>query len=183
MICPKCGSDATFQFEVGQTPSPPATEDLPLVCRQCGAIAVAGEVVDLPEVLAKPIRELADGARAWGKKAREELEELAKADPDTRIEAYMANFYRAAYMDGFWRALAFFRHNAKDGRLKRLRELWSEGSPWPVPPRLVSGMMWSDEAYTEFDQLLNLSVVPGESNAKSHAHKRPPGPEGRTRVP
>jgi hypothetical protein len=178
VICPRCSSEDLFQFEVSPTPAPPAAEDLPLVCRTCGAIMVAGEPVDLPEVLAKPIRELAENAKGWGKKAREELEELGKADPNARIEAYMGNFYRAAYMDGFFRALIFFRHHAREGRLRRIRELWAQGGV-EYQPRDETIFILPTAAYTEIDQLVNLSVVPGESNAKSHAHKRPSGPKGR----
>lgn len=186
MSCPRCKSEDLFCFEVGQTPSPPDPESLPVVCRACGAIMVSGEAIDLPEVLAKPIRDLAESSAAYGKKAREELEELAQADPEARIEGYMANFYRAAYLDGFFRALLFLRHNAREGRVIRLRKLWEKGKKIGGSTEsdgMLDGMMWPRDAYTEFEQLLHLSVVPGDPNAKSHENKRPPRRLSRPRVP
>lgn len=192
MNCIRCSSEDLFQFEVGQSPSPPKAADLPLVCRGCNAIMVSGEVIDLPEVLAKPILDLAEGAKGYGAKARQELEELAKADPEARVEGYMSNFYRAAYMDGFFRALMFFRHNSREGRLVRLRELWDKSElTGSKASRDENGYGTFDRVciempeaeYTEFAQLLYLSAVPGESNAKSHSHKHPSGSKHRPSVP
>jgi hypothetical protein len=183
MNCLRCGSEDLFQFEVGQAPSPPKAADLPCVCRGCNAIMVSGEVVDLPEVLAKPILDLAEGSKAYGAKAREELEELAKADPEARVEGYMSNFYRAAYMDGFFRALMFFRHNSREGRLIRLRELWKKVTMSGRAEGRIVCFEMDRVSYNEFEQLLHLSAIPGESNAKSHSHKHPSRSKHRPSVP
>lgn len=189
MTCVKCGSEWLFQFVVSQTPSPPAAEDLPLVCQACGVIMISGKVIDLPEVLARPIRELAEQAKGWGKKAREDLEEMARADPDARVEGYMANYYKTAYHEGFFRALMFFQHIAKEGRLRRLRALWRGGivasqlgEDHPDRPER-KGVLMNVEAYTEFEQLLNPSAVPGESDAPSSAYKRSSEQEDQSQLP
>lgn len=175
MTCSKCGSENTFQFEASPPPRKlPGPAELPLVCRDCGQIVIDGKPVDLPEVLAKPIRELAENARAWGKKSREELEQLATADPEYRIEAYMAKFYKAAYLDGFFRALAFFQHNVKEGRLVRMRKLWPKIGDPPEHVNKERGevVLVADlAAYNEFEQLLLLNAVPETSDATRHSNK------------
>jgi hypothetical protein len=177
--CLRCGSENLFQFDVSQTPAPPSKEDLPLVCRSCNAIMLSGKLVDLPDVLSRPIVDMAKQSAAWGAKAREELEDLAKKDPAARVEGYMANFYKAAYLDGFFRALVFFRHSAKEGRLKRMRSLWERAELEPGTKETEAIVIMPQEAYTEFEQLLYLSVVPGEADASSHPYKRPPRKESR----
>lgn len=182
MKCIRCNSAGLFQFSAGKTPNPPPEKSLPLVCRSCSAIMINGELVDLPEVLSRPIVELAEETVAHGKDGREGLEELAAAGPDVRIENYMAQFYRSAYLEGFFRALAYFRHNSKEGRIKRLRDLWETGGlvgdRRPNQPER-RGKLLDDELYTEFEQLLHLSVVPGESNAKSRPNKSSSGKKDR----
>jgi len=96
--------------------------------------------------------EVTSEAASIGKEARKELEQ----DPGTRIEKWFSVVYQRGYLHGFFRALAYFQHHAKEGRLVRLRELWDEAQCCngagndPV-------VMFDPEAYNEFEQLLRLS--------------------------
>ena len=123
MKCPLCRSEDVFQFE--SSVSIGAHEPgLPMYCRHCEDVSVGGIHVPLPDTLTDPIKELAEAALGSGVESAALLKEMATADPDLRIERYMANHYRAAYLDGFFRALVFFRHNAREGRLYRVRKIW-----------------------------------------------------------
>jgi len=178
MNCPNCGSPRLYQFESKR----PTQAPLPIVCRSCGRITIGGEPIDLPEVLAGPIRELAESSAGAGVDGRAALEELAKADSSVRIEQYMAKFYRAAYLDGFFRALAFFRHHAKEGRLRRLRDLWNQIHNREFLSASVVTVVMSEVEYTEFEQLLNLNVLPGAADVARPSHKNPSVPRGGTRL-
>ena len=172
MTCGRCGSDRLYQFEASPTVRVEASP-LPLVCRGCGVITIDGEAIQLPQALECQAMEVAEAAAHAGEQAREQLEE---EDPTaTRIEKYFENVYRKGYLDGFFRCLAFFRHNSKEGRLRRMRELWDAGSPCcstSVDSIDRQGKLLAEGAYTEFEQLLHLSAVPGETDASSSAHKR-----------
>lgn len=178
MSCFRCGSERIFQFEA-KASTPIAAADLPRVCRDCGVIAVGDEVLDLPEVLSRPVTELAEEALAKGKEGRQGLEKLAQTDSAARIEGYMSSFYKAAYLDGFFRALVFFRHHAKEGRLYRLRELWKKIESKREENGAVV-VSFRELAYKEFCQLLFLSISPGEFNASRNPHKRSTAKEDRS---
>jgi len=111
--------------------------------------------------------QMAEAAELAGKEARKELED---EDPKAmRIEKYFANVYERGYLDGFFRCLAFYQHHAKEGRIRRMRELWSEAVE--VADRRpgkhdLRGVLLPVEAYTEFEKLLTLSVAPEKPNAQ-----------------
>jgi len=175
MSCSRCGSDRLYQFEASQGVELAAP--LPLVCRQCGQICVGGVAVALPEALETQAMGMAEAAAEAGSKTRLELEE---DDPqEIRIEKYFANVYQKAYLDGFFRCLAFYQHQAKEGRLVRLRELWAAGDNcWRVESHPGKGRLMTTEAYTEFEQLLNLSAAPEKPNAQSLSNKHQSNEEG-----
>jgi hypothetical protein len=174
MSCERCGSERLFQFEASPSVKV-AAAPLPLVCRQCGQITIGGQVVPLPEAMEKQAMEMAEAAELAGKDTREELEQ----DKDLRIEKYFENVYRRAYLDGFFRCLAFYQHQAKEGRLVRLRELWEAGDDcWRVESHPGKGRLMSPEAYTEFEQLLTLSAIPEKPNAKDPANTHSTNQEG-----
>ena len=180
MNCPRCQSTRIYQFEAAPAAQErPTPSELPAVCRDCGQITIGGKPARFPENLEKATLSLAEAEAKAAETAGEELEEV------DRVEVYMKNFYRAAYLDGFFRALAFFRHNAKEGRLVRLRKLWEEGMGTGGSTEthgMVDGKLWPREGYTEFEQLLYLNAVPGESDAKSHSNKHPSKQEDHSRV-
>ena len=101
--------------------------------------------------------------------AQAEMSEQDLADV-ARIEAYFNNVYRKAFIDGFFRCLAFYQHQEKEGRIRRLREIWDTGSQsgrrHPGKPE-QRGILLDVELYTEFDQLLRLSSAPEKPNAPS----------------
>ena len=169
MICSRCGADRLYQFVA--TPRPqarPAAAELPLVCRSCGLITIDGQEVNLPEKLeraAKSMIETQESAIAAG------VSDLEK-EPEQDIEGYMRGFYTAAYLEGFFRALAFFSHDAKEGRIRRLRVLWALRELIYVDAYAETTVSLPTKAYNEFVQLLHLNSVPGEDDAKSNPHRR-----------
>lgn len=178
MTCSRCGSDRLYQFEASKRArARPVAAQLPLVCRNCGLITVDGVPVNLPEKLEEQAKEMAEQAELSAKQAREELEK----DPDQMIETYMANHYRSAYMDGFFRALAFFSHEGKEGRIRRLRTLWKSG--FPVEDIELCGMMMAPDAYTEFEQLLYLGVKMEAPSGESASNQSPSVQEGPSSLP
>lgn len=181
MKCSRCGSDRLYQFE--KAPSVQVdVKDLPVVCRSCGLITVEGKAVPLPESFGKEAMDMADAAEAAGKEIREHLEEQ---DPKSlRIERYFKRFYEKAFLDGFFRCLAFYRHESKEGRLRRMREIWDDAAAKegrkciyptgsPLEEATYRGLMMTPEAYTEFEQLLHLSVAPEKPNAQSPSYQSP----------
>jgi hypothetical protein len=176
MTCPRCGSDRLYQFEASPNVRVTAAP-LPLVCRKCGRMTLGGKEVNLPEELERQAMEMAEAARAAGKETRAALEDEGK---DARIEAYFANVYRKAYLDGFFRCLAFYQHHVKEGRLRRMRELWKDSMMEYQchEPEGETIVVMPTPSYTEFEQLLHLSVAPEKPNAESPSNKRPPVSKG-----
>ena len=178
MTCSRCGSDRLYQFQ----PSGPAEATLPQVCRSCGQITVAGAPVSFPPELEQQTVTLAEAAAESAEAAATRLEEEPELTERARLEGYMTNFYSKAYLDGFFRALTFFRHNAKGGRLHRLRTLW-RGARVDIPRGSSDVVVRIDgDAYTEFDQLLHLNAI-GNEDAPSPTNQRPPVPEGPAHLP
>jgi hypothetical protein len=172
--CARCGSQRLFQFEASKSAVVPET--LPLVCRDCGQISIGGTAVHFPPAMEQHAKDLAELAGVAGKEAKEEL----LADPDQRIEIYFANVYRRAYLEGFWRALLFWRHNGKEGRLRRVRELWGDHRPMAQLAESVRiAIDLPKTAYDELRQLLEL----GDHHAPRPANERPSPPPRRPRVP
>ena len=168
--CKRCGSDRLFQFKPNDAAAEGAAESYPSVCRACGAIHHKGEVLELGGAsvpIENSAREMAEAAHDAGRQALRDLE----ADPGTRISAYFARVYQNGYLDGFLRAYAFYRHEGKEGRLKRVRELWQRGhqkDPFGTSP-LVTIVGMDPEVYAEIDQLLSI----GDSDAASRANIHP----------
>lgn len=167
--CLRCGSDRLFQFEASRARSdvpgrpavPPA--ELPVVCRHCGHIMIGGKSVPLPDPLEIQAKTMAEQAHQVAEETRQQL----LKNPDGRIEGYFQNVYRRAFLDGFWRAIAFTRHNTKIGRVKRLRELW--GAFGQIETRRDAGGMVVHlfvplKEYTEFKELLHLGLNDASSS-------------------
>lgn len=162
MSCARCGSDRLFQFEADAAASKRAVNPkaFPLVCRGCGQIVVDGIPLVFPEAFEAQAKDLAEAAAKAGQDA---VAELAN-DPNTRVDRYFQRVYRSAYLDGFLRCLAFYQHNVKEGKLKRLRELWSRmikdrGKEEGARPEATVLVIFND-IYDEFDQLMTLGPVP-----------------------
>ena len=174
MTCDRCGSKNSYQFEA--TPSErsrPGPDELPLVCRDCGLITIGGTAVNLPEKLEQAARGMANAEVEEVAIATEEVNEITEA---VWVERYMGKFFKTAYLEGFFRAIAFFRHNVKEGRLLRLRELWEKSeltgskasrdeNGYGTYDRVCIEM--PEAAYTEFATLLSLTSVPGDIDAQS----------------
>jgi hypothetical protein len=147
-----------FQFEADPRASKRAVNPgaFPLVCRSCGQITVNGTPLVFPEAFENQAKDMAEAAAAAGEAAVVEL----ASDPNARVANYFSKVYREAYLDGFLRCLAFYQHNAKEGKLKRLRELWSSADRNPRDDAPVAYVNFFKEAFEEFDQLMMLGPVP-----------------------
>ena len=159
--CQRCSSERLYQFE-SDGPADVASH-IPQVCRSCGAIHVEGKALELGAAareLEPHTKALANSAAAAGEDSLAELEK----DPGKDISAYFARHYANAYLDGFLRAYAFYRHEAKEGRLKRLRELWRDTVLDPIDSTYRCTLVaMPPEVYAEIDQLLSI----GDPNAAS----------------
>jgi hypothetical protein len=151
--CPSCGGDL-YQFQAGAGVRAVPDAELPTACRRCGQIALAGKPFVFPDGFQERVASLVDDlAKQEASQARKDI----LADPQARIDAYFGRVYKRGYFDGFMRALAYFQHHAKEGRLVRLRRVWGGFKRSPSPGGIVVEMTKSE--YTEFDQLLHLGVV------------------------
>lgn len=166
MSCQRCGSDRLFRFEPGKdvrvTP-----DGLPTVCRGCGQITINGVAVQFPAELESQAKTLANAAEKIGAQALEDL----KGDPDQSVKDYFNKVYKGGYLEGFFRAFLFLRHSYREGRLRRLRELWktfvdtAETTDFGVMVVRINGAV-----YAEFKQLIEL----GDPGAASSSNDSPP---------
>lgn len=175
MNCPRCGSERLFRFEPSRKVKPSTEVKLPVVCRSCGMTTVDGKAMPLPPDVEKAAKSLAVAAADAGEVARAAI----MANPDARIAKYFANVYETGFLDGFLRAAAYFQHNAKEGRLVRMRELWrmitfrrirSVAIRQATTTRediSVSAEM-CDQVYTELERLLNPGEPHGTSSENQH---------------
>jgi hypothetical protein len=165
---------------------------LPVVCRNCGQITVGGLIIPMPVELESAAQSLAEAAVAAGASSLEAL----TGDPGKQISTYFAEHYKRAYLDGFFRAVAFYRHEAKQGRLIRLRELWATTSAKEQPVTVgdpgMGGNGWGTEqrtfvemrpeVYAEIDALLKLGAH-GADDVQGPENEDPPLPPGDARMP
>lgn len=159
MTCPRCSSERLFQFEADKgLPAP--VGNLPTVCRDCGLVLINGSPVQFPAELEAQVKSLAEASAAVGADAVKALER----DPGLHIGRYFERVYRNGYLSGFWRALLFYRHNSREGRIKRLRELWKR---LPYQHRMEADPATS-KVYAEIDQLLALGDHHGPGPADEH---------------
>jgi hypothetical protein len=124
-------------------------------------MTVDGKRLEVPEAFELHAKELAVAAAQAGAQAHAEL---VNEGEQARVEKYFARVYRDGYLDGFLRCLAFSRHNAREGKVKRLRELWGQIMPTEQRQDPLSGgttlLIAPTEAFEEFDRLLTLGPVP-----------------------
>jgi hypothetical protein len=156
MTC-ECGGEI-YQFDSGH---PKVSGNFPGACRRCGAVWINGERVNLGPAMEKAMASAADEAASNGKMAEYALTHL----PEERIDAWFQKVYHTGYTHGFFRALAYFQHHAKEGRLIRLRKLWEDGiqASSTIPPNGERrGHLMYLPAYTEFCQLLAMGVKDAE---------------------
>ena len=157
--CAACGGDL-FQFEPPSSIKGIDSTALPAACRRCGQISVSGKPLRFPPAFQQKVAGIAEEAARQGQVAQREL----IADPNLRVEKYFAEVYRTGFLHGFTRALAWFTHYGKEGRLTRLRRLWSSAEKNEISP-LVEIRMQPTE-FDEFNQLLAMSALAREEHAQ-----------------
>lgn len=165
MSCSACGGEL-YQFTAPDTIKIDV-DRLPAVCRTCGQITLAGVPVPLPEGFKTQAASMAVQAKEAAQGAKDAL----MADPEDRIQKYFENVYTEGYMGGFFRALAYHRHQTKEGRLVRLRELWSKGT-WDYNMGGDVRITMPPEVAHEFRQLLYLGG-PGGKRGTSPENEHP----------
>lgn len=145
-------------------------------------ITINGAPIAFPPELEQQAKSMADSAIEAGCSAVK----ILRGDPDQQIAAYFTKVYRSAYLDGFFRAMLFQRHEKKGGRLRRIRELWKK---CPRPGRAVNGLAnlefdstWTPEDYSELERLIMLGDT-GDDDAASSSDQHPPVSAGQAHVP
>lgn len=185
--CPDCGGTLYF-FEPQPQVRVVKSEELPSACQQCQGIFLGQVRLQLPANFEKKAVNLAIQADAAAKDATAKM----KLDPELRVERYIGQVFKSAYMTGFFRAMAFYQHQAKEGRLVRLTRLWAGFKKFPPSPQWpqknpVVMVEISEADYHEFDLLLRVkesSHVEGAAHAESSrgdGEAPVPGPTGEGR--
>src|SRR4051812_16692607 len=157
--CLACGGEL-FRF----APPPSARSidlaALPTACRQCRQICVGNEPVSLPPATVHVATETA----RQGRLARERL----LADPTLRIERYFGEDSRTGFLHGVFRAMSFFPHHTKEGRLRRLRTLWKHAERRATTD--VVEIRMAAPAFLEFRRLLDVASNERGCDAANPAH-------------
>lgn len=174
--CPECGGDLHFfEPQAAQRSVDPAS--LPSACRQCHGIFLHGARLVLPAEFEKKAVSLAIQADKAAKATRAEME----ADPALRVERYLSETYRTAYMTGFFRAMAYFQHQAKGGRLIRLSRLWASFKKWRHASSQMVEISVTD--YHEFDKLLQVRTTRENGHGEGAANGSATGRDGNPPLP
>jgi hypothetical protein len=150
--CEACGG-ALVVFEPPASMKSLDRSRLPTACRRCGQFTIEGKRVSLDSTVQRPVEAVSEEAARRGAEARAQL----LANPGLRIEKYFDQVYRAAFAHGVLRAAAWFAPQAKEGRLKRLRQLW-QSADWSTSVGDVEIRM-QPEAFVEFNQLIEMPGV------------------------
>lgn len=152
--CTSCKSTRLFQFSANADASHRTVtpQDMPVICRDCNQVTVNSQPIEPVDYAERKPEDLSAAATAAGQAARGDL--LA-GTVELRIEQYFAKVYREAYLDGFLRCMAFYRQNAREGRIKRLRELWQT-----LAKEAALTQLSADSAvFQEFNGLLTLGTL------------------------
>lgn len=173
MTC-SCGGEL-YQFTAPERVKVPAAQ-LPAVCRSCGQITLSGRPVPLPAAMEEEAGKMASLAQEVSARETEAL----LADPEARVQKYFENVYTDGYMSGFFRALAFYQHQGKEGRLVRMRELW-EQSFFSHHDHVSMALSMPSKVAEEFKQLLYLGTD-RRKRAKGTQNKCPAGETSPSRV-
>lgn len=166
--CAACGGEL-FQFTPPPSIRAVRTPLLPTACRRCGQICIEGTPLALPEALERNVAGIAEEAARQGQLARAEL----VTNPNVRVEKYFDHVYRTGFVHGFVRALAWFTHQVKEGRLKRLRRLWRDAER--IEETGSVDVRMSAAAFAEFDHLMEMDVVAKGEHGSGHSHPRRAG--------
>lgn len=173
--CQRCQSTKLMSFEPDRTVAARvAGMTLPVVCRDCGLITINGQAVGFPPAFEQQAMSMANAAATAGEETARRLAE----DPNPQVATYFARVYRNAYLDGFWRAYAFWKHTAKEGRLVRLRDLWKRRCvrlDYSDGPMVLE---MDKTVYAEFSRLLELG-----NDGTRPENQDPPVPAGQARLP
>lgn len=123
----------------------------PVLCTVCDALWIDEVKVTLPANWEQAIPSVMEMAQ---RRADEELAK-AKEDNDFRAKAYFERVFYHAFTEGFLRAFAYFKHKYKDGRLKRIRDLWDHAVVERYGNKCVINGLTKNE-FEELTTLINL---------------------------
>ena len=145
--CPDCGSPLIEVYKACRRVRTPAQ-----MCTVCHTLWFNGEKTELPKdwdkrypTVAKRAEEVSD---------RIVLEALE--DPAFRAKKYFERVFMWAFSEGFTRAYSIFRHNFREGRMKRIRELWEKTKVKQIgwDEVLIEGLSTGEAE--ELSRLINL---------------------------
>lgn len=118
--CQDCNGPLIEFYPVGDV----RVTKTPHYCAECKVLWFGEDKVELPDRMRELTPSVSDSIKEASQKAAEDLQN----DPHSRVQHYFENVFKWAFTEGFVRAYAYFRHKFKEGRLKRIRELWAAGN-------------------------------------------------------
>lgn len=119
VTCPACDKVAILLYD----PSDSRIVSKPFYCDNCTSLWIGGDRFTPPAEMVTQFENVVALAEGAGKETAKELIE----NPTERIQKYFERVFRWAFSEGFLRAYAMFMHTAKEGRLKRIADLWDKG--------------------------------------------------------
>lgn len=145
--CPECGSPLIEIYKACRRIRTPAQ-----MCTVCHKLWFNGEKTELPDDWDRRYPNVA-------KRAEEVSDQIvleALDDPSFRARKYFERVFMWAFSEGFTRAYAIFRHNFREGRMKRIREIWKKAKVRQVDwdEMVVEGL--STKEVEELSRLINL---------------------------
>lgn len=169
MTCAACGGEV-YQFHPG--PGVRATAaGLPQICRRCGELRVDGHVVVMPTGFNDKMASMAEEASRTAAEETRNLTAETTLTGDARIGAYFERVYKAGYINGFFRAVAYWTSIIKEGRVNRLRQLWRSFKKDASGGSSAFVVTMDGDLYTEFDRLLELGAqAPESAHGQSPSH-------------
>jgi hypothetical protein len=145
--CPDCGSPLIEIYKACRRVRTPAR-----MCTVCHTLWFNGEKTKLPDDWDKKYPSVAKRAEEVSDKIVTE----ALEDNSFRARKYFERVFMWAFSEGFTRAYAIFRHSFREGRMKRIRELWQKTTIKQVDWDGVTVEGLSTKELEELSRLINL---------------------------
>lgn len=118
--CPDCGIQVFPLYD----PNDKRLTCLPAYCTQCEVLWIDGEKTVPTKDFQAQFKNVLELSKEAGEKTKDEILQ----NPEIRIQKYFERVFRWAFAEGFMRAYIFIKYKMKEGRLKRMREIWDNGN-------------------------------------------------------
>ena len=116
--CPDCEAKTVRLY-----PPDKRLTDLPAYCDQCEVLWIDGQKIDPSEEFKRQIKKVSECEDDAAETMKNEL----LANPEERIKRYFVRVFNWAFSEGFVRSYMYIRFTMKEGRMKRIAELWEKG--------------------------------------------------------